>query len=250
MAHDAMERRLVPTRFKRRRLFLRMRASRRSSAHPAQAQRKAGAHSTQRARKAGGRASGESARRGRRTAGATRHRASRRASRQSRRCRGPAVAAKRRGRSPSRRLVARSRVLWENEKPPHMRRRSRPVGAAGAQVPYKDKVTGSNPVPATKDISRPSGVFAGWPALSRKPRFANVETPGHSGAGRRSSKAAAKTRPVSAAALTADGARRLPSWVRSRASRARPRRRWPTDTGWPRCRRASSGGGTSRTAPA
>ena len=25
----------------------------------------------------------------------------------------------------------------------------RPVGAAGAQVPYKHKVTGSNPVPAT-----------------------------------------------------------------------------------------------------
>ena len=31
-----------------------------------------------------------------------------------------------------------------------------PVGAAGAQVPYKHKVTGSNPVPTTtKDLVRP-----------------------------------------------------------------------------------------------
>ena len=31
--------------------------------------------------------------------------------------------------------------------------RNRPVGAAGAQVPYKHKVTGSNPVPATIKIA-------------------------------------------------------------------------------------------------
>lgn len=35
----------------------------------------------------------------------------------------------------------------------------RPVGAAGAQVPYKHKVTGSNPVPATIELSQVRQVF-------------------------------------------------------------------------------------------
>ena len=45
----------------------------------------------------------------------------------------------------------------------------RPVGAAGAQVPYKHKVTGSNPVPAT--IETAGQTFFVWPFLfSGQPR--------------------------------------------------------------------------------
>ena len=44
-----------------------------------------------------------------------------------------------------------------------------PVGAAGAQVPYKHKVTGSNPVPATRKDSR-QGRHRGHDAPTQRPK--------------------------------------------------------------------------------
>ena len=54
---------------------------------------------------------------------------------------GPAV-------SPGCAVFAKAGFLCDNKRHP-VGNINRPVGAAGAQVPYKHKVTGSNPVPAT-----------------------------------------------------------------------------------------------------
>ena len=45
-------------------------------------------------------------------------------------------------------VFAKAGLLCDNKRHP-FEEIIRPVGAAGAQVPYKHKVTGSNPVPAT-----------------------------------------------------------------------------------------------------
>ncbi len=49
-------------------------------------------------------------------------------------------------------VFAKAGFLCDNKRHP-FEDISRPVGAAGAQVPYKHKVTGSNPVPATIKIA-------------------------------------------------------------------------------------------------
>ena len=54
----------------------------------------------------------------------------------------------------------RRRAVWH----------ARSVGAAGAQVPYKHKVTGSNPVPTTTNFSRSSGILARWPDSISQPK--------------------------------------------------------------------------------
>ncbi len=50
------------------------------------------------------------------------------------------------------------------------------IGAAGAQVPYKDKAGGSNPSSPTMNFSRSSCIFAWWPVLVTRTR-SDITTP-------------------------------------------------------------------------
>ena len=59
-------------------------------------------------------------------------------------------------------VFAKAGFLCDNKRHP-FEEIIRPVGAAGAQVPYKHKVTGSNPVPAT--IETAGQTFFVWPFL-------------------------------------------------------------------------------------
>lgn len=59
-------------------------------------------------------------------------------------------------------IFAKADFLCDNKRHP-FGEIIRPVGAAGAQVPYKHKVTGSNPVPAT--ITTAGQAFFVWPFL-------------------------------------------------------------------------------------